>query len=58
MLDEHEREMREARVRDASLDGDGAFAPAAMAVAPLTMASDVFWVDHGLEEINNAAKLD
>jgi hypothetical protein len=61
IVEKREREMREATVRSASLEGDRTLLSPDDAVnTAMTdiVAGDGFWVDQGLEEITNAAKLD
>lgn len=57
-LEKQELEIRAARVREASLEGGGAFAPADSTPTAAVRASDEFWVDQGLEETSNATKLE
>jgi len=61
VLEEREVETREARVHAASLSAGDTLVPVGGAAALArsgTVASDGFWVDRGLEEINSASKLE
>jgi len=61
ILEEREVETREARVRAASLSAGDTLVPVDGAAALARcgpVASDGFWADHGLEEINSASKLE
>jgi len=61
ILEEREVEMREARLRAASLSTGDTLTPvhgAAALARSGTVASDGFWADQGWEEINSVSKLE
>lgn len=61
IMEERDQEIREARVRSTSLENEGSFDDTreeAAGVVASFVASEGFWMDQGMDELTNAAKME